>query len=125
MHFLHIANSDKPVKFFSLDVIISVGYRVKSVRGTQFRQWANKILKEYLSSKLKPVKFIENEDLLLLEIIDNEWNFVREEENTKGIIYFKDSDISIIQMNNILDTLNDMKVTEIELKEIFRELKWN
>lgn len=84
-----------------------------------------KILKEYLSSKLKPVKFIENEDLLLLEIIDNEWNFVREEENTKGIVYFKDSDISIIQMNNILDTLNDMKVTEIELKEIFRELKWN
>ncbi len=48
VHFLHIANSDKPVKFFSLDVIISVGYRVKSVRGTQFRQWANKILKEYL-----------------------------------------------------------------------------
>ena len=55
-----------------------------------------KILKEYLSSKLKPVKFIENEDLLLLEIIDNEWNFVREEENTKGIIYFKDSDISCL-----------------------------
>ena len=48
VHFLHIANTDKPVKFFSLDVIISVGYRVKSVRGTQFRQWANKILKEYL-----------------------------------------------------------------------------
>ena len=48
VHDLHIANSDKPVKFFSLDVIISVGYRVKSVRGTQFRQWANKILKEYL-----------------------------------------------------------------------------
>ena len=48
VHFLHIANSDKPVKFFSLDVIISVGYRVKSERGTQFRQWANKILKEYL-----------------------------------------------------------------------------
>lgn len=84
-----------------------------------------KFLKEYLSSKLKPVKFIENEDLLLLEIIDNEWNFVREEENTKGIVYFKDSDISIIQMNNILDILNDMKVTKIELKEIFRELKWN
>lgn len=35
-------------KFYSLDVIISVGYRVKSVRGTQFRQWANKVLKEYL-----------------------------------------------------------------------------
>lgn len=35
-------------KLYSLDVIISVGYRVKSVRGTQFRQWANKVLKEYL-----------------------------------------------------------------------------
>lgn len=48
VHFLHIANSDKPVKLYSLDVIISVGYRVKSHRGTQFRQWANKVLKEYL-----------------------------------------------------------------------------
>ena len=35
-------------KFYNLDVIISVGYRVKSRRGTQFRQWANRILKEYL-----------------------------------------------------------------------------
>ncbi len=48
VHFLHIANSDKPIKLYSLDVIISVGYRVKSVRGTQFRIWANKILKDYL-----------------------------------------------------------------------------
>ena len=48
VHFLHIATSDKPVKVFSLDIIISVGYRVKSKRGTQFRQWANKVLKEYL-----------------------------------------------------------------------------
>jgi hypothetical protein len=48
MHFLHIANSDKPVTAYSLDVITSVGYRVKSPRGTQFRIWANKILKDYL-----------------------------------------------------------------------------
>ena len=48
LHFLQIANSDKPVKYFSLDVIISVGYRVKSKKGTRFRQWANKVLKEYL-----------------------------------------------------------------------------
>ena len=36
------------IEFFNLDVIISVGYRVKTVRGIQFRQWANKVLKEYL-----------------------------------------------------------------------------
>ena len=35
-------------KFYNLDVIISVGYRVKSIRGTKFRQWANNVLKQYL-----------------------------------------------------------------------------
>ena len=48
MHFLHIANSDKPVQHYSLDVIISVGYRVKSKRGVLFRKWATNVLKEYL-----------------------------------------------------------------------------
>lgn len=48
MHFLHIANSDKPVAYYSLDVIISVGYRVKSRRGIEFRRWANKVLKDYI-----------------------------------------------------------------------------
>ena len=45
---LHIANSDKPVKFYNLDVIISVGYRVKSQQGTQFRIWATQRLREYI-----------------------------------------------------------------------------
>lgn len=45
---LHISGSDKPVKFYNLDVIISVGYRVKSQRGTQFRIWATQTLKEYI-----------------------------------------------------------------------------
>ena len=48
VHFLHIANSDKPVAFYSLDVIISVGYRVKSKRGVEFRKWANSVLKDYI-----------------------------------------------------------------------------
>lgn len=50
MHFLHIANSDKPVAFYNLDVIISVWYRVKSLEWTQFRIWATSILKKYLIS---------------------------------------------------------------------------
>ncbi len=48
VQFMHIANSDKPVKFYNLNVIISVGYRVKSQRGTQFRIWATKRLNEYI-----------------------------------------------------------------------------
>lgn len=48
VQFLHIANSDKPVKLYSLDVIISAGYRVKSKRGVEFRKWANAVLKQYI-----------------------------------------------------------------------------
>ena len=48
VHFLHVNGVKKPVPFYNLDVIISVGYRVKSQRGIKFRQWANRILKQYL-----------------------------------------------------------------------------
>ena len=45
---MHIPNSDKPVEFYNLDVIISVGYRVKSQNGTRFRQWATRLLSVHL-----------------------------------------------------------------------------
>jgi len=48
MQKMHIANSDKPVEFYNLDVIISLGYRVNSKRATSFRVWATKVLKEHL-----------------------------------------------------------------------------
>ena len=48
VHFLHVNNVKKPVPFYSLDVIISVGYRVKSQRGVEFRRWANSVLKQYI-----------------------------------------------------------------------------
>lgn len=46
---LHIAGSDKPTRFYNLDVIISIGYRVNSKRGVRFRQWATRVLREHLS----------------------------------------------------------------------------
>ena len=45
---MHISTSDKPIKIYNLDVVISVGYRVKSQQGTQFRIWATQRLKEYI-----------------------------------------------------------------------------
>ena len=48
MQKMHIANSDRPVAFYNLDVIISIGYRIKSQRGTQFRRWATQILRDHL-----------------------------------------------------------------------------
>lgn len=46
---LHIAGSDKPVRLYNLDVVISVGYRVKSREGVRFRHWATQLLKEHLT----------------------------------------------------------------------------
>ncbi|SLJ84647.1 RhuM family protein [Psychrobacter sp. DAB_AL43B] len=48
MQKMHIANSDRPVVFYDLDVVISVGYRIKSAQGVQFRRWATQRLREYL-----------------------------------------------------------------------------
>lgn len=45
---LHIAGADRPTKLYNLDVLISVGYRVKSSQGTKFRKWATQRLKDYL-----------------------------------------------------------------------------
>ncbi|OHD79410.1 MAG: cell filamentation protein Fic [Sulfuricurvum sp. GWF2_44_89] len=56
---LHFAHSDKPIKYYNLDVIISVGYRVKSLQGTKFRQWATARLKEYIVKG-----FVMNDELL-------------------------------------------------------------
>lgn len=48
MQKMHIANSDRPVVFYDLDVVISVGYRIKSERGVQFRRWATNVLRQHL-----------------------------------------------------------------------------
>ena len=84
LHFLQIPFSDKPVKLYNLDVIISVGYRVKSRRGTQFRIWANKVLKYYLlkgyalnQRLLKIENQLENQQNLLAEHSEKIDFFVR------------------------------------------------
>ena len=63
VHFLHVNGVKKPVPFYSLDVIISVGYRVKSQRGTQFRIWANRVLKDYLTKGFAVNEKIRQENL--------------------------------------------------------------
>ena len=63
VHFLHVNGVKKPVPFYSLDVIISVGYRVKSQRGTQFRIWANRVLKDYLTKGFAINEKIRQENL--------------------------------------------------------------
>ncbi|HVI46127.1 MAG TPA: RhuM family protein [Chitinophaga sp.] len=69
------------VEYFNLDVIISIGYRVKSQRGTQFRMWANKTLKEYLTKgyvvnkKQLQEKSSQLEELKqTVKLLGNVWN---------------------------------------------------
>ena len=79
LHFLQIPNSDKPVAFYSLDVIISVGYRVKSKRGVEFRRWANSVLKQYIfPSKAVSAIFIS---------LAVEWTFMNPWKKKQPIFY--------------------------------------
>jgi hypothetical protein len=50
MQKMHIANSDKPVNFYSLDIVLAVGYRTNSPKAIKFRQWASNVLKEYIQN---------------------------------------------------------------------------
>jgi len=72
LHFLQIPFSDRPVVVYSLDVIISVGYRVKSQRGTQFRIWAREILKDYL---LKGYVVNQRIDRLERKVVEHDQKF--------------------------------------------------
>jgi len=63
---MHIANSDKPVKFYSLDIILAVGYRTNSKKAIEFRKWSTSVLKKYLLNgyAINEKKIIQTKDIL-------------------------------------------------------------
>jgi prophage maintenance system killer protein len=70
---MHFANSDKPVKLYSLDIVLAVGYRTNSAKAIKFRQWATNVLKDYLikgyvlnQERLKQQKLDELDDTIKL-----------------------------------------------------------
>ena len=69
---MHIANSDKPVSFYSLDIILSIGYRANSGKAIEFRKWANKILRQHITKgyTVNPV-MIKNNYQQFLKAIDD------------------------------------------------------
>ena len=79
---MQIPNSDKPVALYSLDVVLSVGYRIKSPQATQFRQWATTVLHEYLQKG-----FALNDDFL---------------KNMGGGVYWKE----------LLERIRDIRASE-------------
>ena len=95
------------VQYYNLDVIISVGYRVKSQRGVQFRQWANRILKEYLVKGYAVNKNIRKEHMgelrQLVQVIGRtiEQHPIAENDENKALF-----DI-VVDYTYALDTLDD------------------
>lgn len=133
---MHFANSDKPVTYYNLDVIISVGYRVKSKNGIVFRKWANKVLKDYLikgyAINNKRLEYLEK-TIKLIDIagrIDEELNSNEAKEiirvindYSKGLDLLDDYDHKRIVKPN--GTFNDKKISYEECIEIINKLKFS
>jgi len=104
---LHVNGVKKPVPFYNLDVIISVGYRVKSQRGVQFRQWANRILKEYLvkgyavNERIRKEQINELRQLVQMVGRTIEQHPIAENDENKALF-----DI-VVDYTYALDTLDD------------------
>lgn len=107
VHFLHVNGVKKPVPFYNLDVIISVGYRVKSQRGVQFRQWANRVLKQYLIKGYAINERLRHEQISelrqLVQVVGRTLQH-REQENT---IETQDLLDVVVDYTYALDTLDN------------------
>lgn len=141
MQKMHIANSDKPVSFYNLDVIISVWYRVKSLEWTQFRIWANNILKEYLikwyavnQKRLEEKWYKELENTLnLFKNTLKSWNLSQDEAIWLLDIITNYTNTWLLLQNydenNLLDSWKtknlDYKLESDEALQSLMELKWN
>ncbi|TRX31159.1 Fic/DOC family protein [Flavobacterium sp. ZT3R18] len=127
MQKMHIANSDKPIKLYNLDVIISVGYRVKSKQGTQFRQWATQRLKDYLvkgyAINEKRLKEAENKFQELKQAVSLLESIVKTKvitgDEAQGLLKVL-SDYAFAL--DILDQYDHqtLKIDETDNKEVFR-----
>ena len=124
LHFLQIPFSDRPVRLYDLDVIISVGYRVKSQRGVQFRQWANRVLKEYLlkgyalNEKIRRSQIGELRQLVQMvgRTLQNQ-PLLKNDENQALF------DI-VVDYTYALDTLDDYDYQRLGVKETTQEEKF-
>ena len=113
----------RPTKVYSLDVIISVGYRVKSKRGTAFRIWARKVLKEYLIKGYAINENIRREQIGELQLVQmvgrtlEHQELISNEEN-KALL-----DI-VVDYTYALDTLDDYDYQRIKVGETTQEEKF-
>lgn len=124
-HFLRVDGVKQPVAFYNLDVIISVGYRVKSKRGTQFRIWANRILKDYLvkgyaiNDKIAAQKYEELSQLvkILGRTIKTQEQLTSEDSRSLLNV--------VVDYNYALDTLDRYDYQQLAVEQTTSESKFH
>jgi len=118
MQKMHIANSDKPVSFYSLDIVLAVGYRTNSSKAIKFRQWASSVLKNYIQNgyiinndKITNQRFkeLENDVTLLKSKVENISNSLEDKtlKPKQGIFYDGQVFDAYIFINDLLKTVQD------------------
>ena len=107
VHFLHVNGVKKPVPFYNLDVIISVGYRVKSQLGVQFRQWANRVLKQYLIKGYAINERLRHEQISELRQLVQVVSRTRQHREQENTIETQDLLDVVVDYTYALDTLDN------------------
>ncbi|MBE6145790.1 MAG: phosphoribosylaminoimidazolesuccinocarboxamide synthase [Firmicutes bacterium] len=133
---MHIPKSDKPVTFYNLDVIISVGYRVKSKQGIAFRKWASKILKDYMlkgyAINEQRLNYLEKK-VQILDIVTRSIDNIKDTDlkqvikvisnYTKGLDLLDDYDHRTLK--KVEGTKSEEKIAYKECINIINTLKFN
>ncbi len=122
---MHIPNSDKPVNFYNLDMIISVGYRVNSARATQFRIWATNVLKRHLvdgytinEKRLRSAQHKYQELQKSIKLLGNVVQLAGVSDETKGLIRV------IAQYSRALDLLDDFDHQKLRTPKGTKRVKY-
>ncbi len=125
VHFLHVNGVKKPVPFYSLDVILSIGYRVNSKRAIAFRQWSTKILKEFIvkgyaiNEKLRREQLSDLRQLVQIVGRTVQSKAVESADETRAIF-----DV-VLDYTYALDTLDNYDYERLTVKETTPEERFH
>ncbi|MBR2631534.1 MAG: virulence protein RhuM/Fic/DOC family protein [Bacteroidaceae bacterium] len=123
-HFLRVVGVKQLVAYYTLDVIISVGYRVKSKRGVQFRQWANRVLRQYLIKGYAVNERMRREQIgELRQLVQVVGRTLKNQEVTSTVEGQDLLDV-VVDYTYALDTLDDydyerLTITQTTKEEVF------
>ena len=121
VHFLHVNGVKKPVPYYTLDVIISVGYRVHSQRGVRFRQWANSVLKQYLVKGYAINENIRKQQIAELRQLVQVVGRTIQQQPTKSTDESNALFDVVVDYTYALDTLDDYDYQRLHIARITKE----